>query len=264
MTRFSPEVASVIETRNVGNEYRAIILGPLSRIKQCRPGHFIHLRLPDSPLLFRRAMSIASVDSGRREMEIIFKVVGRGTKLLAACRKGDSVDVLGPLGVPFKLPKKNETVLMVGGGIGFPPLFFLAADMVRRGYDPAAIEFFYGGRRATDILERTRIKKLGVRFRPVTEDGSLGQKGLVTEAVEQYRADNPGKRLRIYSCGPEAMLRAVDDLGRKYGVPGQLSLEAPMPCGIGVCLGCVVELRKGGHARVCSEGPVFDIGEVVL
>ena len=91
------------------------------------------------------------------------------------------------------------------------------------------------------------------------------RQGLVTQAVEKYVAENHGKmRLRLYGCGPEKMLKAVDDLGMKYGVAGQVSLEAPMPCGVGICLGCVINLRAGGHARVCTEGPVFEIGEVLL
>jgi dihydroorotate dehydrogenase electron transfer subunit len=136
--------------------------------------------------------------------------------------------------------------------------------MVDKGHDPSSIEFFYGGRSAEDIIDRARIKKLGVRFHPVTEDGTLGQKGLVTMPVEQMLNDRKNEPLRLYSCGPEAMLKAVDTLGVKYTVPGQISVEAPMPCGVGICLGCVVKLTAGGHARVCREGPVFEIGEVAL
>jgi dihydroorotate dehydrogenase electron transfer subunit len=153
---------------------------------------------------------------------------------------------------------------MVAGGVGFPPLAYLAADLITRGVKPRQIEFFYGGKSADEIVERSRFKKLGVHFHPCTDDGSLGFKGVVTSAVESYIAENSGQKFHLYGCGPEGMLRATDDLGRRLGIPGQLSLEAPMPCGIGVCLGCVVPLRKGGHARVCVEGPVFDIGEVVL
>ena len=111
---------------------------------------------------------------------------------------------------------------------------------------------------------RARIKKLGVNFHPVTEDGSVGEKGLVTKPVEDFIQSNKKSRMRIYGCGPEGMLKATDELGIRHGIPGQISLEAPMPCGIGICLGCVVELTKGGHARVCCDGPVFNIGEVKL
>ncbi|MEW5994959.1 MAG: dihydroorotate dehydrogenase electron transfer subunit, partial [Candidatus Zixiibacteriota bacterium] len=138
-------------------------------------------------------------------------------------------------------------------------------ELVRRGYNPRSIELCYGGQSATDILERSRIRRLGVKFYPATENGSLGERGLVTQVVEQCLQSADGKQpLRLYACGPEGMLKAVNELGLKYDVPGQLALEAPMPCGIGICLGCVVRLAEGGYARVCCDGPVFDIGEVIL
>jgi len=209
-------------------------------------------------------MSIASVTVKSRELEIIFKVFGRGTKALSQHHAGDVLDVLGPLGAPFRPPGKSDTCVLVGGGVGFPPLYYLASWLVKRGFDPRAIEFFYGGRTSGEIVERSRIKKLGVHFHPVTDDGSFGVKGLVTEAVEAYLTEHCLNRPRLYACGPGPMLKAADDLGRRLGLPGQVSLEAPMPCGFGVCLGCVVPLRAGGHARVCHEGPVFEIGEVLL
>jgi dihydroorotate dehydrogenase electron transfer subunit len=264
MIKFAPVATRVVRRRHLTDDYYSLTFSPVPGIKRARPGQFVHLRLPECQVYFRRAMSIAAIDVERSEMEIIFKIFGRGTKILSGFRKGQALDMLGPLGKPFTKPKKTETPLMVGGGIGFPPLLYLAADLVQKGYDPARIQFFYGGRSKKDILERTRIRKLGVTLHVVTEDGSLGRKGLVTEAVEEYLDTHPDGHPRIYSCGPEGMLKAVDDLGVRRRVPGEVSLEAPMPCGYGVCLGCVVPLRKGGHARVCQEGPVFQIGEVVL
>ncbi len=263
MIRPACEDTFVIKNRNLKNDYHLLALGPYLRASHCRPGHFVHIKLPTADVFFRRAFSIAHVPS-RNRIEIILKVFGRGTKVMAGLRKGDPVNLLGPLGTPFKLPKKNETALIVAGGIGFPPLLFLTCEMIRRGWDPKRIVFFYGGRSAADIVERSRIKKLGITFLPVTEDGSLGETGLVTESVEKQILARRTDGFRIYGCGPPGMLKATNDLGLKYGIPGQLSLEAPMPCGIGVCLGCVVELSRGGHARVCCDGPVFDIGEVVL
>jgi dihydroorotate dehydrogenase electron transfer subunit len=263
MIRPACEDTFVIKNRNLKNDYHLLALGPYSRSCHCKPGHFVHIKLPTADVFFRRAFSIAHVSS-HNGIEIILKVLGRGTKVMAGLRKGDPVNLLGPLGTPFKLPKKNQTALIIAGGIGFPPLLFLTCEMIRRGWDPKQIVFFYGGHSAIDILERSRIKRLGVIFQPVTEDGSLGETGLVTESVEKHILSCRSDRFRIYGCGPPGMLKATNDLGLKHGIPGQLSLEAPMPCGIGVCLGCVVELAKGGHARVCCDGPVFDIGEVML
>ncbi|HUV30805.1 MAG TPA: dihydroorotate dehydrogenase electron transfer subunit [Acidobacteriota bacterium] len=264
MTRLACQDTFLIKHRDLKNNYHSLTLGPYGPAARCRPGSFVHLRLPCPEVYFRRAMSVADVDPSRREIEIIFKVVGRGTAILAGYRKRASIDVLGPLGNSFRFPGKDEAALLVAGGVGFPPLLYLAAEMVRRGRDPKRIAFFYGGRTRGDVVERSRIRRLGVRFYPVTEDGSLGRRGLVTDAVQEYIGAHAGEKMRLYGCGPEGMLKATDDLGLRYRLAGQLSLEAPMPCGFGVCLGCVVPLRAGGHARVCCEGPVFNIGEVLL
>lgn len=250
--------------RDLKNNYFSFIFGPYSRTAECAPGNFIHLRLPETGVYFRRAMSVAGTDAARRELEIIFKVVGRGTGLLSKFRVNDRINILGPLGNSFKAPRKNEKAVIVAGGVGFPPLLYFSQDLIRRGFAPENIEFFYGGRGKPDVIERARIRKLGVGFHPATDDGSFGRKGLVTEVVEDYILKNRDEKMRLYGCGPEPMLKAVDSLGIKYELPGQLSLEAPMPCGVGICLGCVVPLTAGGHARVCTDGPVFEIGEVAL
>jgi dihydroorotate dehydrogenase electron transfer subunit len=264
MSKFSPENVTVQKLRHLSRGYYSLRLGPCSKVGQCRPGQFVHLGLPEREIYFRRAMSIAAVDETRAEAEIIFKVFGRGTTIMAKYRRGDEVNLLGPLGTGFAKPRAKELAVMVGGGVGFPPLLFLASRLIEQGRDPKSIVFFYGGRTSGEIVERARIRKLGVRFYPVTDDGSFGAKGLVTEQVEKFLTESEGEKHRLYACGPEPMLQATNALALRLGVPGQVSLEAPMPCGFGVCLGCVVELVGGGHARVCQEGPVFDIGEVAL
>ena len=264
MSKPSVHDTRIIANRDLHNDYHSLTLGPFPQVAACAPGSFIHLRLPESDILFRRAMSVAAVDPVRATFEIIYKVFGRGTTRLARLRTGDHLDILGPLGVGFSKPKKNERVICVAGGIGFPPLLFMASHLTGKGVDPKQIEFFYGGRSKVDIIETARIKKLGVNFHPVTEDGSTGRKGLVTAEVARFIGDHAGEKLRLFACGPEGMLAAVNRIGLEHKVPGELSLEAPMPCGIGVCLGCVVPLTKGGYARVCKDGPVFTIGEVAL
>jgi dihydroorotate dehydrogenase electron transfer subunit len=264
MIKAGCEDTVLIKKRNLKNDYFSYILGPFSRAGQCRPGNFIHLQLPETEVYFRRAMSVAGVDKKKREIEIIFKIFGRGTRLLSGFRENDRLNILGPLGNAFTPPRKGERVVIVAGGVGFPPLLFFAGELIRGSFDPDKIEFFYGGRSAPDILERSRIRKLGVKFHPATDDGSFGRQGLITEIVEDYIGEHRDEKMRLYGCGPEAMLKATDELGLKYALPGQLSLEAPMPCGVGICLGCVVPLKAGGNARVCADGPVFEIGEVKL
>lgn len=262
MTRPTCVDTFLIKKRNLKNQYYSIILGPFDRARDCRPGSFLHLQLPDSDVYFRRPMSVAGIDGEGRTVEIIFRVFGHGTTILSRYERDDRVGLLGPLGVTFTLPKKSETAVMVAGGVGFPPLLFLATRMVEQGFRPENIRFFYGGRSKADILERARIKKLGIKLVPVTEDGSVGTRGLVVEPVESFLREADPKKTRMYGCGPDGMLQAVNQLGLTYSINGQLSLEAPMPCGVGICLGCVVPLAKGGYARVCREGPVFEIGEV--
>lgn len=255
--------AAVVRRRDLKNGYHSLIFEPFAPSRAPRPGQFLHIKLPGSTVYFRRAFSVASIPEPGR-VEIIIKVFGRGSGLLSRMRHGDKVDILGPLGNCFRLPPKTATSLIVAGGVGFPPLLYLADHMVKSGIVAESIHFFYGGRSSGDIIERSRIKKQGVKFHPVTEDGSFGQKGLVTEVVSNLVKQNPKAKYRLYGCGPEGMLKAVDELGRSLAIKGQISMEAPMPCGIGVCLGCVVPLVDGGHARVCHDGPIFEIGEVAL
>lgn len=264
MNRPTCENTFLVRKRNLKNQYYSLVFGPYTRAAQCRPGQFVHIKLASSDVFFRRAFSVAAVAVEQSEIEIILKVVGRGTQLLSRLHRGEAVDLLGPLGTPFKFPRKSERAVLVAGGVGFPPLLFLASEMIEKGFNPRNIEFFYGGCTSKDVIERSRIRQLGVNLIPVTEDGSLGEQGLVTRPVERLIASRGVRGIRIYACGPEGMLKAVNDLGSTLGVKGQLSLEAPMPCGIGVCLGCVVPLVRGGYARVCCDGPVFDIGEVAL
>jgi len=264
MIKPSCEDTTVLKKRVLKNGYFSLLFSPYSRSAECKPGSFIHVKLPSTDVHFRRAMSVASVDGRSKQLEIIFKVFGRGTTLLSRMHVGDTVNILGPLGGTFRPPRKDERAIIVAGGVGFPPVMFLAERLISEGHDPKLIHFFYGGRTTGDIIERSRIKKLGTHFHPATDDGSYGRKGFVTEHVETFLQDNSDENLQIYACGPEGMLREVDRLGRQYGVPGQVSLEAPMPCGIGVCLGCIVPLTKGGYARVCVDGPIFNIGEVKL
>jgi dihydroorotate dehydrogenase electron transfer subunit len=262
MTRATCEDTFVVKKRDLKNDHFSLVLAPFSQASKFKPGQFVHVRMPATEIYFRRAFSVAALNSKKEEIEIIFKVFGRGTRILGNLDKGDNVDLMGPLGKSFTFPEKGEKVVMVAGGIGFPPLMFLAEELVKRNYPPKSIHFFYGARNGADLVERARIKKLGVNLQLVTDDGTLGEKGLVTRPVEEFLKKHANDKIRIYGCGPERMLRATDELGLKYRIPGQLALEALMPCGIGICLSCVVALKGGGYDRVCVDGPVFDIGVV--
>ncbi len=266
-TTMKPIVSVDVELtkrKDLKNDYLSLTFSGFNRARQCKPGQFVHIGFNIAGVFYRRAFSIAGANASEQSLEIILKVVGRGSRYMANMKIGDSLNFLGPLGKPFTIPRKSQTALMVAGGVGYPPLLYLANYLIERGWDPKRIVFFYGGQGSPDIVDRARIKRMGVTFVPTTDDGSFGFHGRVTTPLVQALADKTYQSPMIYSCGPEAMLKAVDQIGTEFETPGELALEAPMPCGFGICLGCVVPLRAGGTARVCQEGPAFAIGTVKL
>jgi dihydroorotate dehydrogenase electron transfer subunit len=247
--------------------YYSLTIADFKTPRPISPGQFVHIKVADGgEVYFRRAFSIADYDPRTGALEIIYKILGRGTARLGDKKKGDRLDIIGPLGNRFsKIPKKSN-VVMVAGGVGFPPLYFYAKYLIQSGHDSRQISFFYGGRTRNDLVELSRIKKLGVRFFPCTDDGSFGFKGFVTKAVAEAMGEMNPHHTSVCGCGPEPMLAALQDLALKSGFDGELSLEAPMPCGVGVCLGCIKPTiaNPREYVRVCHDGPVFKLGEVAL
>jgi dihydroorotate dehydrogenase electron transfer subunit len=222
-----------------------------------KPGQFYMVRgdWGADPLL-NRPLSILGEDAGRGLLRFLVKEVGEGTRRLRALEPGESLWALGPLGRPFPDPPPGKAAL-VGGGVGVPPLVYLAARLQALGRE---VVFFQGARTAFDILALEELQEAGVAPVLCTEDGSLGEGGLVTEPLARRLTEFSC----VYACGPEGMLKAVQALCAGK-VPSYLSLEARMGCGYGVCLGCVVAVERNGKRsfeRVCEEGPVFE-GEVV-
>ena len=198
-------------------------------------------------------------------IRILLKVVGRGTELLAALSAGDSIQVLGPLGKPFQVAPPaaaSKRALMVAGGIGVATFPFLAMELRKNGWKPTLL---FGARGGAELVRRDWFEEEGVEVRTATEDGSHGHRGLVTDLLRE--AIGPGSDAgMVYACGPRPMLRAVSAMVNAAGVPCQLSLESAMGCGFGVCLGCVVKVRRGDgfdYARVCVEGPTMMATEVL-
>ena len=210
-----------------------------------RPGQFAMLHLfpgfeQRDPLL-PRPMAIYRREAD--ELEFRFKVVGRGTRALAALQPGDPLAVVGPLGNGFALPA--GPAVLVGGGTGIASLLEIA------GAAPGPVTVALGGRSRAEVLGLEDFEALDVELRVATEDGSAGRRGLVTELLD-LRAEH-----EVLACGPHGMLAAVAGLARKAGAPCRVSLESPMACGFGICLGCVVSTHEGLR-YVCTHGPVFD------
>ena len=215
--------------------------------------------------LLRRPMALYQLlreDDELVGFSLLVEAMGQGTRLMAKARPGDHFHVLGPLGKGFQVPVGAAAAgeqLLIMGGVGAAPFPFLAHTMTQQ--HDLAVRAFIGGRTATDLLCIDEFEGLGVPVELSTEDGSSGRAGLVTEPLECYLGSAETTPTAIYSCGPTAMMQAVDRIARAAGLPHQVSLEAPMACGFGVCLSCVVRLHEGtswSYGRICREGPVFD------
>jgi dihydroorotate dehydrogenase electron transfer subunit len=231
-----------------------------------RPGQFLMFRVQQSvaPLLrrpfglFRTGFLDADCEGlpPREYLEILYKLVGEGTGIMSELHAGDRVEILGPLGRGFDLEHAGSEKILVGGGIGLVPLFMLAERLTAQG----PVRLLMGGRTRDDIIAVTEFERLGVETYVSTEDGSLGEAGLVTQVLEKKLAQTAGAV--VYACGPMPMLEAVYRICARFKVPLQVSLEALMACGVGACLGCVV--KGAGHSEQeprylcsCKEGPVF-------
>jgi len=270
--------ARVLAHEAINPDHRLLTLEAPRIARAAKPGQFVMLQVaPGRDPLLRRPMSLCRVpDRARRRIEVLYKIVGAGTRALATRRPGDIVMTLGPLGNGFTLPRAAEggaaragsgerggagPVVMVAGGIGIAIFPFLADELQRAGKGATLL---FGARGRRDLVYTAPLRARGVAIRYATEDGSRGARGFVTRLLEPMLAATP--KPRLYVCGPTPMLRAVGDLAAQAGAPCQLALESQMPCGIGVCLGCVVACPGDAHGpifrRVCTEGPVFAAGEV--
>jgi dihydroorotate dehydrogenase electron transfer subunit len=245
--------------------FRMKILAPgYSTLAQA--GQFVRLRVLDSlqPLLrrpfgiFRVGFMPADCDemAPKEFIEIIYKVVGSGTEIMKNLHPGDPVELLGPLGNGFDLGVPTEEKILVGGGIGLVPLYMLAEELVRE----SSVRLLMGGRTRDDIITVTEFERLGVEVSVTTEDGSLGEEGLVTQVLERTLEKYPSAT--VYACGPMPMIEAVEKICTERKVALQVSLEALMACGVGACLGCVV--KGAAHSDenpqylcTCTQGPVF-------
>ncbi len=224
------------------------------------PGQFVHLRVGDGtdPLL-RRPFSVMLTDPGSGEVQLLVRTVGRGTEIIASHQEGTSYDLLGPLGRGWPLPTERENMMLVAGGVGVPPLIFLA-DRMRRQKPVPYVRALFGGEDDDALVCWTEFAARCEEFTAVTEDGSAGETGLVTEILEREIArDRPD---RVYACGPDGMLHAVAAICDDAGIPCRVSMEQWMGCGVGACLGCAVPAAAGGYVRVCADGPVFDTSEI--
>lgn len=245
----------IVSNIRLSSDHYILRLKTAQNLELVIPGQFVNILVENCPGVFlRRPFSFHAVDSVEATFDVLIKVVGEGSRSLTLKKPGESINVIFPLGKGFTLPEqvgKKENVLLAGGGCGVAPLYFLAQKLK----DWAEVSIILGARSAKDLIEIEKYYQFGQVF-ATTEDGSYGQKGYITnhsifgEQLDQFS--------RIYTCGPEAMMKAIASKASEKGIFCEVSLEHTMACGFGVCLCCVTDTINGNKC-VCTDGPVFNI-----
>jgi dihydroorotate dehydrogenase electron transfer subunit len=250
------------ETLGSGNYLLTFIESEIAA--KTAPGQFFMIGMPGTGILLRRPFSVCGLPDTFEPypegcLTVLYKVLGQGTRVLSNLGEGADLTVLGPLGNGFSMPDGDRTPVYVAGGIGSAPFPALVKAHLDSGCRPPVM--FYGARSADDLPLLDWFRLNCGELRIVTEDGSAGEKGMVTAPLQRFMEERDPATYELYVCGPEPMLRAVAKLAVPRSVRCQLSLEAHMACGFGVCNGCVVPTRGDGdqveYTRICVEGPVL-------
>ncbi len=211
--------------------------------------------------LLKRPISIHR--SIGNNFQLLYRAVGKGTDILSTKKEGDVIEILGPLGNGFPAIKKNNKIILIAGGLGIAPIFALTESILKKRINTETV-LFYGARTKKEIIRTDELKSLGIDPVISTDDGTLGKKGNTVAALKRYlkQQNSKGNNHVIYACGPKPMLKALSIFAIKNNIEGHIALEQNMACGLGTCLGCVVNTVKG-YKRVCKEGPVFPIKEII-
>ncbi|MFH1710094.1 MAG: dihydroorotate dehydrogenase electron transfer subunit [bacterium] len=255
------EIAKVLENKKVAPEHYRITLAAPRISRESLPGQFVMVKAGNgSDPLLRRPLSFNRIDGAKGTIDILFKVVGRATRSLSEIEPGEDLDIIGPLGNGFNLDTSKDLAILVGGGAGAAPLLSLAKALKTK---VKAVYALLGANNINSVLCEDDFKALGAETLVSTDDGTYGIKGLITDIL----LDVIGSKLSpinscIYACGPRPMVKALESISTQYKIPCQVSLEEWMACGFGSCNGCVVS-TKSGYKKVCSDGPVFNAGELL-
>ncbi len=258
----------VLANKKIKDRYFRIVLRSPLIAKSALPGQFVMLKVGTGRFLepfLRRPLGIHKAVG--REIEILYEIVGKGTEILSKRKPGEFIDLLGPLGNGFDfqaLKISNRQPILVAGGMGVAPLMLLAQRLVASNRRAAIgkIQVLIGARTKEQVLCEKEFKKIGCDVKIATDDGSAGFPGRVTGLLEKQLVTMNYQLSTVYACGPQPMLRELVRICRKKNIPAQVSLEAHMACGIGACLGCVVNTIDG-YKRVCKEGPVFEAEKLI-
>ena len=251
-------VQIVSNERDTDSYFRLVLRAP-QIAPLIQPGQFAHVRVASmKDALLRRPFSIFQVAGDT--FSILYKTIGKGTNALSQMRTGEEVSVIAPLGHGFTIPEPGEEIpLLVAGGYGMAAMYLLAQRSPQKGI------VFVGGRKRVDILCEKEFAALDWDVRVTTEDGSHGEKGLVTQPLLAELKRTVAQR-KLFACGPTGMLKAVGKIAEDFNVPAELSMDEHMCCGVGVCLTCVIPVKAGDgweFQRTCTEGPVFDSRKIL-
>jgi dihydroorotate dehydrogenase electron transfer subunit len=245
----------LIVNQRLSEAYHLLVFKSSVPIPEVFPGQFAEILVPDAPKTFlRRPFSIYDADYNERTIKFIIKIAGDGTQRLCNLAEGSVVNIIYPIGHGFSLAEGRS--LIVGGGVGIAPMYLLAKWLKQNHKD---FDILIGGRSESDIINLAEFSGLG-ETGVTTEDGSLGHKGLVTH--HPWMQDPNQRYNRIYTCGPEPMMKAISRIASKSGISCEVSLENTMACGFGVCLCCIVATDEG-NVCVCTEGPVFNTKKLI-
>lgn len=246
----------VSENIQLNDNYVLLKMTAPTELPDMLPGQFAELEVEGSSKTFlRRPISINFIDKDNNEVWFLIQLVGDGTRHLAAVKRGQTINVILPLGNSFTMPENaSERLLLIGGGVGTAPMLFLGEQLSKKGFTP---NFLLGARSQNDLLQLNEFTQYGNVF-TTTEDGSMGEKGYVT----QHSLLSTQTFNKIYTCGPKPMMMAVAKYAKTNNIECEVSLENTMACGFGVCL-CCVENTTEGHICVCKEGPVFNIKKLL-
>ena len=259
------------DVRDLGSRNYLLTLSTPEQARLVRPGQFVMLKCvedPDDNPLLRRPFTIFDIYRQARSgkpsgLEVLVKDIGVGTHRLVNLKPGQMLDCLGPQGRGFQISadmrNRIEVACLVAGGVGIAPLLLLAQSLMVQHVKPV---LFYGGANVADLVLRDSFERLGMETFYTTEDGSFGERGLVTRPAGEFLTTNSRKNLRVYACGPWGMMKAVHLLCAQNNLQCEVSLEARMGCSLGACLGCVIRSRdhqgEEQYLRVCQDGPVMN------
>ncbi len=244
----SDEIVTLLSNEKINEKYFKLVFSSPGLSRHAAPGQFLHMKisLGTDPFL-RRPFSYYRVAGPK--IEVLYEVLGDGTRILCRKKKGETVKVMGPLGKGFAGNIGKKKRLLVAGGVGIPPLVFLAEKY-------SAEYLLIGTKSKAEVLPKKELRKVKAGILHSTEDGSWGSRGRVTALLEKVIMEEDPRGLFIQTCGPKPMMRAVMALAHKYGIEGEASWEESMACGVGACLSCMVKTREG-LMRACADGPVF-------